>query len=115
MQDVCQNTVIGRDKPRPGGVSLGRRLDGDRPALAPDAGIDDGKMNRAWRKRANGVGENGGGRREILAEDLVSDVDQRGFRRDRQHGALHLRDIAVGQSEIGRERDTCAFAEVDRG
>ena len=45
---------------------------------------------------ADGVGEDGRARHDVLRRDVVRNVDKRRIRGDAENHTLHLRDIAVG-------------------
>jgi hypothetical protein len=82
-----------------------RRLDADRPARAPDPGVDDRDVNRPRREVRRRVPERERAGEHVLRRDAVRHVDDPGHGRAARDHALHDADERVDEAEVGRERD----------
>ena len=105
LQRSGEDAVIGSDEPRAGPLAATLGFDRHRAAVAADARVDHDEVNRVRRKRAHRVGQDGGAGDDVLRRDLVRDVDERRVRRDAENHALHLRNVTVGEAEVGGESD----------
>ena len=83
LKDQAEDAVVRADE------IIAFRYDDDRASAAADAGIDNGKMDRALGKVAVGGFEGEGGFPDVLRSDLMGDVDDLGLRIDLEDHAFH--------------------------
>ena len=97
--DQREHTVVGRDED----VVVGFNDDG--PARAANAGIDHHHMHGARRKEPVGLRDRPGAVEHVVGGDGVADVNDRGFRMDVEHHAMHDAYEGIVKPEVGGEGD----------